>query len=203
MVPFDLLLAFSGFAFASSITPGPNNIMLMTSGVNFGFNRSIRHIAGVVAGFYVMLLLVGFGVGQLLQANPDLYLALKILSVVYLLWLAWRVANSGAVKPQGGEERARPINFLEAALFQWVNPKAWTMAITTAAAYTVPDNYESSLLVICTVFVIVGAPCMIAWNIFGVGMRSFLQNQTRVRVFNITMAVLLVLSFLPVVLGVF
>jgi len=199
-VPGDLLLAFAGFALATSITPGPNNIMLMASGVNYGFGRSLPHIAGIAAGFFIMLLLVGFGVGQLLAATPWLYLSLKIISVIYLLWLAWRVATSGTVKKAAGGEAARPMNFIEAAMFQWVNPKAWAMAVTAAAAYTVPTDYGFSLVLISIVFVVVGTPCMVVWTVFGVGMRALLQDPARVRVFNIAMAVLLVLSFVPIML---
>lgn len=201
-MPIDLLLAFAGFALASSITPGPNNIMLMTSGVNYGFRRSLPHMAGVASGFFAMLLLVGFGVGQLLQTTPALYLALKIVSVVYLLWLAWRVATSGPVNPSAVADGARPMNYFEAVLFQGVNPKAWAMAVTAAAAYTVPADYGFSLIVISVVFVLIGTPCMGIWTVFGIGMRSLLQDPARVRIFNIAMAILLVLSFLPVVLDI-
>jgi len=199
-VPSDLLLAFAGFAFATSITPGPNNIMLMASGVNYGFGRSLPHMAGIATGFFIMLLLVGFGVGQLLAATPWLYLSLKIVSVIYLCWLAWRVATSGAVKETAGANAARPMNFIEAALFQWVNPKAWAMAVTAAAAYTVPTDYGFSLLLISVVYVLVGTPCMGVWTAFGVGMRSLLKDPARVRIFNIAMAGLLVASFVPIML---
>jgi len=199
-MPVDLLLAFAGFAFATSITPGPNNIMLMASGVNYGFRRSVPHIAGIALGFFIMLLAVGFGVGQLLAATPWLYLSLKIASVIYLLWLAWRVATSGAVAKTSGMEAARPMNFLEAALFQWVNPKAWAMAVTAAAVYTVPTDYGFSLVMISFVFVLVGTPCMGVWTAFGVGMRALLQDPVRVRIFNIAMALLLVASFVPIML---
>lgn len=200
---WELLLAFVGFAFATSITPGPNNIMLMASGVNFGLRRSLPHVAGIAGGFFVMLVLVGLGLGQVLRAWPAAYLVLKFASLAYMLWFAWKIATAGRAKrgkEAGGAEGAgaRPITALQAALFQWVNPKAWMMTVTAAAVYTVPSDYLASLLTISVLFVAVGTPCMGVWTVFGVALRSFLADPVRLRAFNIAMAVLLVVSFLPI-----
>ena len=140
-MPLDLLMALAGYVTAMSVTPGPNNLMLLTSGVNFGFRRTIPHMAGIALGVLTILALVGLGLGHLLVSNPRLYTALKIASLIYLAWLAWKIATSGP--PVAGETnaKAQPLTALEAALFQWVNPKAWAMVVTAATAFTVPDNY--------------------------------------------------------------
>jgi threonine/homoserine/homoserine lactone efflux protein len=196
-VPFDLIAAFALFAFATSITPGPNNVMLMASGVNFGMVRSVPHIAGISIGFAVMLVLVGLGVGELLRTYPAAYQTLKVASLLYMLWFAWKIATAGRARRSGPAD-GRPMTLVQAALFQWVNPKAWAMALTGASAYTVPEHYTFSLLLIGGVFIVVGTPCMGVWTGFGVALRSFLEDPLRLRVFNVTMALLLVLSFVPI-----
>lgn len=193
----DLLLAFVGFAFVTSVTPGPNNMMLLASGVNHGFRRSIPHMLGIASGFIVMVELVGLGVGQLLQANSTVFLALKIASIVYMLWLAWKIANSGPIGTNGEGNEGQPFTFFQAALFQWVNPKAWAMALTATSAYTDPANYLWSLAVIGIVFGIINFPSVGVWTLFGMALRKLLQDPVKVRVFNIAMAVLLVLSMVP------
>jgi threonine/homoserine/homoserine lactone efflux protein len=194
-----LLLPLIGFAIASSITPGPNNLMLLASGVNFGFRRSIPHMLGIGVGFIIMLVVVGLGVGQVLQANPLFYDALRIISLVYMLWLAWKVATSHGVDNGAGRSASRPMNFIQAALFQWVNPKAWAMAIAATATYTQPTQYFTSLLWVALVFGLINLPCVSIWAGFGVALRHWLQDPVKQRIFNITMALLLVASFLPLV----
>jgi len=125
---YDLIVALAAFAFVTSITPGPNNLMLMASGANFGFRRTIPHMLGVGLGFTVMIVLVGVGLAQIFEAYPEARTALKIISVIYLLYLAWKIANAAA--PTSAEEAGTPITFIQAALFQWVNPKAWSMAFS-------------------------------------------------------------------------
>lgn len=193
----DSLLPLAAFALASSITPGPNNLMLLASGVNFGFRRSVPHMMGIGIGFVIMVFVIGFGVGQLLQRHPSIYAALKVASLVYMAWLAWRIATSGPVGDSAGNRPSTPFTFLQAALFQWVNPKAWAMALAATSAYTDPDRYLSSLTVVALVFGAINLPCVSLWAGFGVGLRHWLQNPVRLRMFNITMAVLLLLSFLP------
>ncbi len=195
----SLLLPLAGFAVASSITPGPNNLMLLASGVNFGFRRSIPHMLGIGIGFVILLMVIGVGVGQLLQTYPLIYDVLKVASLVYMLWLAWKIANSGPIANRSDQASGRPMTFLQAVLFQWVNPKAWAMALTATAAYTQPDHYFSSLVWVALIFGSINLPCVSAWAGFGVGLRRWLQNPVKLKVFNITMAVLLVASFLPLV----
>ncbi len=135
---FEAFLALLVYAFVTSVTPGPNNFMLLASGVNFGFVRTIPHMLGIGIGFLVLLLAVGFGLGAVLTAFPALHTGLKIAGGVYLLYLAWKIAMSRSLASKG-EAKARPMSFIEAAAFQWVNPKAWVMAITAMAVYTNPD----------------------------------------------------------------
>lgn len=198
----DLLLALAGFAFVTSVTPGPNNMMLLASGVNFGFRRTIPHMLGVAIGFIVMIELVGLGIGQVLMANPAIFTTLKIAGLIYMLWLAWKIANSGPIDGSGERSTGKPLTFLQAALFQWVNPKAWAMALTATSAYTDPANFLPSLAIMGVTFGIINFPSVGVWTLFGVGLRKMLQDPVRVRVFNVVMAVLLVLSMLPAVLDV-
>lgn len=198
-MPLDLLLALAGYVTAMSVTPGPNNLMLLTSGVNFGFRRTIPHMAGIALGVLTILALVGLGLGQLLLSNPRLYTALKIASLIYLAWLALKIATSGP--PVAGETntKAQPLTALEAALFQWVNPKAWAMVVTAATAFTVPENYLQSLLAMGCVFTAINLPTAAVWITAGTMVRGILQEPGRLRAFNVTMAILLLTSSLPIV----
>ncbi|KPA23474.1 Cysteine/O-acetylserine efflux protein [Shimia sp. SK013] len=192
---YDILAALTLFAFVSSITPGPNNLMLMASGANFGFARSIPHMLGIGVGFVVMVVLVGIGLMQLFDYVPVLHTILKIASVAYLLWLAWKIAHAGA--PQNGSKSGAPMTFLQAALFQWVNPKAWTMALTAITLYA-PDRSLWAVLSVAAVFGAINLPCVSSWTVLGQQMRRLLTSPTRLTTFNWTMAALLVASLYPV-----
>lgn len=194
-MPLDVLLALIGFSFVSSITPGPNNIMLLTSGVNFGFRRTIPHMLGIGFGFGVLLLAVGFGLREVFEQWPLAQTAIKIAGAAYLTYLAWKIANSGPVKP--GEAGSQPMSFLAASLFQWVNPKAWVMAITAMTVYTGQPDFVSSVFIVCMVFVITNVPSVSVWCGFGVGLREFLSDPRKLRAFNISMALLLIASLWP------
>lgn len=196
----DLLLALIAFAFVSSITPGPNNLMLMASGINFGFRRTVPHMLGVALGFMIMVALVGGGVAQLLAASPAAGTALKVGSVAYLLWMAWHIAT--AAPPAADVATAgKPFTFVQAALFQWVNPKAWTMALTAASAYLPPGDRVAGLLTVALVFGAVNLPSVGSWAWAGVQMRRFLRDPAKLRAFNVTTALLLVASLWPIVFG--
>lgn len=191
----DLFLALVGFAFVTSVTPGPNNLMLLASGVNFGFWRTLPHMAGVGLGFGFMILALGLGMAQVFEAFPQVHGILRVVGGLYMLWLAWKIANSG---PAGeGKARSAPMTFLGAAAFQWVNPKAWAMALGAIAAYAMPANYALSVVLISLIFVVVNIPSIASWVLFGQGLRRFLADPRHNRLFNVTMAVLLVASILP------
>jgi threonine/homoserine/homoserine lactone efflux protein len=188
-----------GFAFVTSITPGPSNLILLAASANFGFRRTLPLVLGLSLSFLSMLLIVGFGLGQLLRANETIYAALKILSLFYILWLAWKIGRSSPMMPDGGEAPSRPITFLQMALLQWVNPKAWAVALTVTVAFTTPVNYAASLLLMTLVFGIVNLPSVSVWAVFGSMLRNLLGDPVKVHAFNLLMAVMLVASMLPIV----
>lgn len=192
----ELFLALLGFAVVTSVTPGPNNMMLLASGVNFGFRRTVPHILGIAVGHSLMVLLVGIGIAGLFRAFPVAVVALKVASVCYMLWLAAKIARAGA--PGEGRSRPRPMTFVQAAAFQWVNPKAWAMALGAVAAYVETPTLAACALV-ALVFAAVNLPSVSVWAAAGQGLRRWLDDPARLRAFNWTMAGLLVLSLYPVV----
>ncbi len=194
---YEVLAGLSLFAFVSSVTPGPNNLMLMASGANFGFRRTIPHMLGIGIGFTVMIVLVGLGLIQVFDFYPITHVILKTVSILYLLWLSWKIANAAAPGSESGS--GTPMTFLQAAAFQWVNPKAWTMALTAISLYA-PDKTISAILMVALVFGIINLPCVSVWTVLGQQVRRLLTNVRRLRIFNWTMAATLVASLLPVVL---
>ncbi len=191
----DLFLALAGFAFVTSITPGPNNLMLMASGANFGFRRTIPHMLGISIGFVLLAITAGAGLAQAFETFPALRTTLKVLGTAYMLWLAWKIAH--AAPPDATEPTGRPFGFLQAAAFQWVNPKAWAMAITAVTVYT-PDDRLASAVLIAVLFGMVNLPSVGVWTLLGLHLRKLLTNPRRLRTFNVTMALLLVASLWPV-----
>jgi threonine/homoserine/homoserine lactone efflux protein len=191
----DTLFALVLFAFATSITPGPNNMMLFASGVNFGFRRTIPHMFGIGAGFLSLLIGVGLGLGALLHAYPPAFIALKVAGGLYLLWIAWKIGSSRSMGD--GDTKAEPMTFLGAAAFQWVNPKAWVMAVTAMAVYPNPEHYALTVAIVALVFAAVNVPSVSTWAGFGSALREWLSVPVRLKWFNITMAGLLVLSLWP------
>lgn len=196
LLSYDIFMALVVFAFVTSITPGPNNLMLLASGVNFGFRRTIPHMLGIGVGFLSLLLGVGYGLGAVLEMAPYLYLALKFAGGAYMLYLAYKIATSTSVG-QVTDSAAKPMSFMQALLFQWVNPKAWVMAVTAMASYTVHDAYTLSVLVIGLVFAIINVPSVSSWAAFGSLLRQWLEDPVRLKWFNLTMALLLVASLWP------
>ncbi|PDV90300.1 lysine transporter LysE [Rhizobium sp. H4] len=194
-MPLDTFFALVLFAFTTSITPGPNNMMLFASGVNFGFCRTIPHMAGIGAGFFSLLIGVGLGLGALLHTMPLVYTVLKFAGGAYLVWIAWKIASSRSLSE--GRSSAAPMSFFSAAAFQWVNPKAWVMAVTAMATYTNPELYLASVLIVGLAFAVVNVPSVSTWAGFGSALREWLSNPVRLKWFNITMAVLLVASLWP------
>ncbi len=196
MTTLDLLPALIGFAFVSSITPGPNNLMLMASGANFGLRRTLPHMLGVGIGFTAMIVAVGLGLNQVFTALPWAHLALEIFAVAYLLWLAWKIATAAPKTPEA-QAAARPITFWQAAAFQWVNPKAWMMVISALTFYAA-DQSLAAVLLVAAVFGAINLPCISVWTVLGQEMRRVLTSPARLRAFNWTMAALLILSLWPI-----
>lgn len=195
---YDLLTALAAFAFVSSITPGPNNLMLMASGANYGVWRTLPHMLGVALGFVFMVILVGVGLIQIFDAFPVTYTVLKIVSVGYLLYLAWKIATAAA--PDAAEPTGTPMTFLQAAAFQWVNPKAWTMALTAISLYAAPSAGIWGIFLVGVVFGAINLPSVGVWAWMGQQLRRVLNDPRKLRVFNIAMAVLLVASLWPILM---
>jgi threonine/homoserine/homoserine lactone efflux protein len=195
-MPYDLFLALTLFAVVMSFTPGPNNILLTASGVNFGFVRSIPHMLGVEIGFLVLVAACAAGLGLIFAAFPGLHIVLKVAGGFYMLWLAWKVASA---KPAGeeGSLLARPMTFLQAAAFQWVNPKAVIAALSAIALYMRPGHEAFDLLVMLIVFGVSTILAVATWAGFGVALRRFLRDPVHARAFNVAMGLLLVASIVP------
>jgi threonine/homoserine/homoserine lactone efflux protein len=191
----ETLPALALFAFVTSVTPGPNNLMLMASGANFGFRRTVPHMLGVSLGFVLMAFLVGLGLAGLFQAYPLAQTALEVVSVVYMLWLAWKIAHSAA--PKDRQAGGTPMTFLQAAAFQWVNPKAWAMALTAVTVYA-PDRSLWAVALVAVIFGAINLPSVSLWTLIGQQLRRVLTDARRLTIFNWTMAGLLILSLAPV-----
>ena len=191
----EQLGALALFAFVTSVTPGPNNVMLTASGVNFGFRRSIPHILGIAFGFPAMLVAVGLGAAGVLQASPSLHVVLKWCGAAYLLWLAWAIAHAAPVEAGEGATRRGPMSFLAAALFQWVNPKAWVMLAGALPTFTtVGGTLWHEIALMACAFALACLPSCALWCGFGVAIGRLLGSPRALRAFNLGMAALLALS---------
>lgn len=185
------------FAIVACVTPGPNNAMIMASGLNYGIRRSMPHFLGICLGFPTMVVAVGLGLSSLFQQYPLFHVVLKVVGALYLCYLAWKIAS--APVSANRETRGRPFSFLQAAAFQWVNPKAWVLAVGAMVTYTViGDDYLLQVLLIALIFLLFGTPCILLWLWFGVSLQRFLQKPLQLRLFNVGMAVLLILTLVPV-----
>jgi threonine/homoserine/homoserine lactone efflux protein len=173
----DVFAAMAAFCFVSGVTPGPNNLMLMTSGVNFGFRRTLPHLMGVVVGFCLMVALIGLGLDAIFSR-------------------ATKIALAGPVRE--GEIRGAPLGFFGAVAFQWVNPKGWVIAISALTAYSVVDDYTRNVLIVALAYLAIGLPSSGSWALLGSSMRRALGDPRVARPFNLTMAALLVASIAPV-----
>jgi threonine/homoserine/homoserine lactone efflux protein len=194
----DFLLALVAFAFVTTVTPGPNNLMLLASGVNFGLRRSLPHVAGVTLGVVFMVLALGAGLAEGVARLPQAGLALKVLSLCYMLWLAWKIATAAA--PDAGEGGGRPLTFLQAAAFQWVNPKAWVMALTALGAYALGDR-GAGVLAVASAFLLVGPPCNLLWVAAGGRLRRLVADPKARRRLNLALAALLLATLWPMLRG--
>jgi len=193
---YDAFIALAVFALVASITPGPSNFMLLSSGANFGFWRTLPQMFGITIGFSALLFGTGLGLGAVLTALPALHLALKIAGSLYLLYLAWRIAMSRALSADAAAV-SRPMTLLESAIFQWVNPKAWVVAMTVMAIYADPESPFLSVALIVLAFALVNLPSVSTWALFGIALRGFLADPIRLKWFNIAMGVLLAATLWP------
>jgi threonine/homoserine/homoserine lactone efflux protein len=193
---WNLAVALIAFAAITAFTPGPNNTLLMASGMNFGFRRSIPMALGVCLGFPFMIACVGLGLGKIFDLLPWLYAVLKYAGAAYMLWMAWKIAFSG---PAGeGDVEAKPLSFTSMALFQWINPKAWIMSVTALSAYTLPSNYYVGVATVVAAFVVMGFSSASSWALFGSALRHVMNDARYYRWINFGLAVLLVLSLVPI-----
>ncbi|MBJ7468028.1 MAG: LysE family translocator [Rhodoferax sp.] len=194
----------------SSVTPGPNNTMLMASGVHFGFRRTLAHLMGVQLGFGFMVVAVGLGLHTVLAQFPAFYDLVRFAGAAYMVWMAWSLASARphvavlAALDDGlhsAQDEAKPLGFWGAVLFQWVNPKAWVMAVTIMSAYVPPGAGLLQIAPLGMLYVALGFPCSSVWVGFGSALRSYLQDPFRMRVFNCSMAAALLLSLYPMLSG--
>lgn len=197
-MPFDLWLALAAYVVVTTITPGPNNGMLLATGVNHGLSGAWPHLMGVNVGFAALMLGVGLGLGALLTQVPALHAALKIVGAAYLLWLAFGIARSG---PPGGDGAAPArIGFMQAAIFQWLNPKAWIMSLGAISTYLPAESFWSGLAIAILTFSLLGLPCNITWVIAGAKLRTVLSEARALRLFNLAMAAALAASVVTVLM---
>lgn len=192
-----LFAGFLVFALAASITPGPNNLMMMASGATFGLKRTAPHMAGVVLGFGAMTLAVGLGLAEVLKASPVLFAVLRWAAAAYILYIAWRMVT--AKGPGIAVTGEKPMSFLGAVAFQWVNPKAWVMALGAVGTYAEHGRFLVDVVIIAVAFMIINVPCALTWTGFGSGIRRWFRKPGHLKAFNWTMAALLVASLYPLV----
>ncbi len=193
----DLILPVALFAFSMSITPGPNNVIVTASGANFGYRRTIPHLLGIGLGYPAMVAGVGFGLGGVFEAVPAVHVVLKYAGSGAILWMAWRIATASGTGP-ASERPGRPFTFLQAAAFQWVNPKGWVVAIGAISAFTTVEGdlfYEVGAITLS--FASVNYACASVWTLFGVGIGRLLKHGSRLRIFNVATSLLLVAAIVP------
>jgi threonine/homoserine/homoserine lactone efflux protein len=197
---FVSLLPFLVFAFVASATPGPNNVMVFSAAATHGLRATIPLILGIGLGFGVLVAVVGSGLAGPLTRYPPLYTVLRWLGAAWLLLLAWKIARAGSKSlPTKAASRA-PMGFWGGSAFQWVNPKAWILALATTAIYTVPGpNLYAQVCVLALIFVLISVPCVGMWAILGLGVSRFLESPARLRIFNFLMGALLAASVIPVI----
>jgi threonine/homoserine/homoserine lactone efflux protein len=193
----SLLIAFVIFATVMFFTPGPNNVMLLSSGLTYGFRRTLPHVAGITIGFAFMIGTVGLGMGTVFITYPVLQTVLKYAGAAYLIYLAAAIAMSGPVTPDQDNRRG-PMTFWGAAMFQWINVKGWVMVIGTITAYAGIASFPWNITIQVMLSLLLGVVSCSAWALFGSALRPILTSPRAVRAFNIVMAVLLLASLYPV-----
>ena len=197
MISEQLAIAFIAFAAATLFTPGPNNIMLMASGLNYGFRRTLPHVAGVTIGFSFLVAVIGLGLGAVFAAYPVLHTILKYAGAAYLIYLAIVIALSGPADTDGSGER-KPMTFLGAAMFQWVNVKGWVIAVGAITAYAAIAAYPLNIAALSILLFVIGLGSSLTWVLLGTSLQAVVKSPRAVRIFNVVMAVLLLASLYPV-----
>tara|TARA_B110000114_G_scaffold38799_1_gene40537 strand:- start:267 stop:875 length:609 start_codon:yes stop_codon:yes gene_type:complete len=191
----EYYLSVMTFTFVTGATPGPNNMMLLASGVNHGIRKSMPHYLGICIGFPIMVAVVGFGLGTVFKEYPSIYIYIKVSGIAYLIYLAWKIGNAG--NSSASSNIRQPLTFIQNAVFQWLNPKAWVIAIGALAAFTRPDSVAQSIATVIFAYFIMGFIYTALWLKLGQGLQQFLGSGKRIHYFNITMALLLLLSVIP------
>jgi len=195
--PWPLILTSLPFLASMGFTPGPNNILVASSGVNFGFRATLPHILGVTFGYPAMLFIVGLGLARVFIALPQTHVVLKYICIVYLLYLAWRIATASAAT--ASRKIAKPLTFMQAAAFQWVNGKGWVVALSAVTTYTVVNStLLLQVIALSTIALLITLGSVCTWTLFGAVLRRYLHTERRRRGFNYAMAALLVASIIPV-----
>ena len=194
----EVIFALFIFAFVASITPGPNNIMLMASGTNFGFRKTFPHILGINIGFSTLVFSVGIGLMEVFNAIPFTQIILKFLCGGYLIYLSYRIAVSSSGIEKDGKQKSKPLSFLQALLFQWVNPKGWSMSLTAISIYS-PTNSLSGIILVTAAFSLANLPCQCLWALLGQQFRR-LMTHSRLKIFNYSMAGLLLLTLVQIII---
>lgn len=191
----ELWVSMALFAFVTSVTPGPNNMMLLASGVNFGVRATLPHLLGISCGHFIMLMAVGMGLGELFIRVPVIYQVMQVLGLAYMLYLAWCIVRSGAPAAQDETNHSgKSLGFWGAAAFQWVNPKAWVMTLGFFSNYLPQDAGLVLIAAASLVFSLINLPSIAVWAVMGARMGRYLQVDLYRRIFNWTMALLLVAS---------
>jgi threonine/homoserine/homoserine lactone efflux protein len=193
---WELYPALFIFALIWAWTPGPNNSILMASGLTHGMRKTLPMVCGVGAGVPLMIGLVGLGLGRVFEAVPQVYTIMKFAGVAYTLWLAWMIASSSPAG-NGNAGDAKPLSFLQGVAFQWINPKGWIMALTALSAYTLPEAYYAGLVAVVATFVLMGFSSAAGWALFGASLRHLLTDPRWFRIVNIVLALSLVASLIP------
>jgi len=191
-----MMASIATFTLSTVLSPGPNNIMLLTSGLTFGYKRTLPHMLGIILGFPFMVVLIGLGLGAIFELYPVVFIVLKYVCMLYLIWIAYKIAtNTSAIDVNN---KSKPFNFIQSAAFQWLNPKAWIMAVTSMSVFvTSNDNTILQVLIIAFIYLLSGIVSTNSWTLGGVVLKKFLKDEKVIKIFNRTMAILLIVSILP------
>jgi len=191
-----MLFSIATFTLSTVLSPGPNNIMLLSSGLTFGYKRTISHMLGIIFGFPFMVVLVGLGLGAIFELYPIVFIVLKYIGMIYLFWMAYKIATNTSSFDLNNN--SNPFTFLQSAIFQWLNPKAWVMAVTSISVFvTSNENTTMQVFIIAFIYMLSGIISTNSWTLGGVVLKKILKDEKLIKIFNITMAILLVASVLP------